>query len=213
MYLKWKGNTTKAREIIAEAFKFKECISNPILLELNVQLDIYDGNYQNALSNISLTDSDIIEGQYSTTTNSLQYAKIYSLMNNREKEYKYSDSARVILESEISKNPEDDRLYIAVGFAYARLGLKEKAIEAGKKAVELMPMNKEFYRGAYRVEDLSRIYVMTGEYKKALEQLKLLLSLPGPLSAKLVQLDPDWKPLRNLTEFNKIINTKTTEKL
>ena len=47
------------------------------------------------------------------------------------------------------------------------LGLKDKAIEAGKKAVELMPVSKEAYRGTFRVADLARIYVMLGEYDAA----------------------------------------------
>ena len=59
--MKWKGNTIQARETIAEAFQFKECISNPILVELNVLMDIYDGNYQKALSYLSSKDIDIIE--------------------------------------------------------------------------------------------------------------------------------------------------------
>jgi TolB-like protein/Tfp pilus assembly protein PilF len=206
MYLKWKGNTTEARETIAEAFQFKECISNPILFELNILMDIYDGNYQKALSYLSTRDIEIIEGQYNTTTKSLLYAKIYFLMNLREKAYKYFDSARVTIELRILQNPDDDRLYIAAGIAYAGLGLKEKAIESGKRAVELMPIDKEFYRGAYRVEDLARIYVMVGEYDAALERIGLLLSLPGPLSVKLLLLDPTWKPLWNLPEFKKIIN-------
>jgi tetratricopeptide (TPR) repeat protein len=122
--------------------------------------------------------------------------------------YKYYDSARITLESRILKNPEDPRLYSAIGIAYAGLGLKEKAIEAGKRAVELMPINKDAWRGVYRVEGLARIYVMVGEYDAALEQIKLLLSLPGPLSIEFLQLDPDWKPLWDIPEFKKI--TKVT---
>ncbi|TAL62847.1 MAG: tetratricopeptide repeat protein [Bacteroidetes bacterium] len=204
-YMKWKGNTTQARETITEAFQFKECISNPVLFELNILIDIYDGNYQKALSNLSLNSIDIIEGQYKTNTKSLLYARIFSLLNMPENTFKYYDSARIILESRILKNPDDDRLYTAVGFAYAGLGLKEKAVDSGKRAVELMPINKEFYRGVYRIEDLARIYVMVGEYDAALAQIKLLLSLPGPLSTKLLLLDPAWKPLWNLPEFKKII--------
>jgi hypothetical protein len=71
--------------------------------------------------------------------------------------------------------------------------------------VEMMPINKEALRGIYRAEDLARIYVMVGEYDAALEQIKLLLTIPSRLSVKLLQLDPAWKPLWNLPEFKKII--------
>ena len=66
-------------------------------------------------------------------------------------------------------------------------------------------MNKDTYFGVYRIEDLARIYVMVGDYDKALEQIKFLLSHPGPLSVKMLQLDPVWKPLREMPEFKKII--------
>lgn len=208
MYMKWKGNTIQARETIAETFQFNEPSSNPMIIELNVLIDIYDGNYQKALSYLSLKDIDIIEIQrYYLNPKSLLIAGIYNMMNMPEKAFEYYDSARIKLESRILKNPEDPRLYSAIGIAYGGMGLKVKAIEAGKKAVELMPISKEAYRGVFRAEDLARIYVMVGEYNLALDQIKLLLSLPGPLSAKLLLLDPTWKPLWNLPEFIRITNS------
>ena len=126
-------------------------------------------------------------------------------MDNPEKATAYFDSARIALESKITKTPEDHRLHSALGIAYAGMGQKGKAIEEGTKAVELLPMNKDAYFGIYRIEDLARIYVMVGDYDKALEQIRFLLSQPGPMSVKMLQLDPVWKPLRELPEFKKII--------
>ena len=71
-------------------------------------------------------------------------------------------------------------------------------------AVELLPVSKEAMRGPYRVEDLARIYVMVGEYDAAIDQLEYLLSIPGPLSIPLLQLDPIWHPLRNHPHFQKL---------
>jgi tetratricopeptide (TPR) repeat protein len=121
----------------------------------------------------------------------------------------YFDSARIEIESRIPDNGDDPRLYSAAGIAYAGLGQKEKAVSAGKKALELMPVNKEAYRGASRLEDLARIYVMVGEYDKAIEQIKTLLSIPSRLSVKLLMLDPTWKPLWDLPEFKEILNSGT----
>jgi hypothetical protein len=90
---------------------------------------------------------------------------------------------------------------------YAGLELKEKAIEAGKRGVELMPINKEAYRGVFRAEDLALIYVMVGKYDEAIMQIKYLLSIPGFLSTKILELDPRWAPLRNLPEFKKMMES------
>ena len=47
---------------------------------------------------------------------------------------------------------------------------------------------------------------MVGEYEAALEQIELLLSIPGHLSTKLLQLDPVWKPLWNHPEFKRLMD-------
>jgi TolB-like protein len=204
-YLKWKGNTKQVRETLSEAFKFKECVSHPLLIESNTLVDIYDGDYQKALIYLSSQDIDIIYVQFYINLKSLLTARIYNLMNMPEKAKIYYNSARNTLDSLILKDPKDSRLYSAIGITYAGLGLKAKAIEAGKKGVELMQISKEAYRGAFRVEDLARIYVMVGEYDLAIQQIKLLLSIPSRLSVKLLLLDPAWKPLWNLPEFKKIV--------
>jgi len=60
-------------------------------------------------------------------------------------------------------------------------------------------------RGPYRVEDLAHIYVMVGEYDKAIDRLEDLLSIPGPLSIPLLRLDPAWDPLRNHPRFQDLL--------
>ena len=205
MYLKWKGNTSESRATIEEAYKINEDIRDPRIFERKVLLDLYDGRYQDALTELSLKDYDIIESQFYINLKSLLYARVYVLLNLPEKASESFNSSRISLESKIQKDSDDPRLYSAIGIAYAGLGLKEKAIEAGRIGVELMPISKEAFRGVLRAEDLARIYVMVGEYDMALEQIKLLLSIPSFLSVQLLLLDPAWKPLWNLPEFKKII--------
>ena len=112
-----------------------------------------------------------------------------------------------ILGDKLIGAPDDSRLYSSLGIAYAGLGQKKEAIEAGEKAVELLPISKEAYRGTYRMEDLARIYVMVGEHEQALERIELLLSIPGMLSTNLLQLDPVWKPLENNPKFIELLET------
>ncbi len=113
--------------------------------------------------------------------------------------------SRNALEARINDYPDDSRLYSSLGISYAGLGQGEQAIRAGKMGSELLPVAKEAYRGVYRLGDLARIYVMVGEHGLALEQLDTLLSIPGVLSAKLLQLDPIWKPLWDHPEFIRLM--------
>ncbi len=49
------------------------------------------------------------------------------------------------------------------------------------------------------------IYVMVGESDAAIDQLELLLSLPGEISTPLLRLDPTWDPLRDHPRFQALL--------
>jgi len=204
LYWKWDGNTIQSRKTIEEAYQYNECKYDPLLFESTVINDIYDLNYPKAITDLSSNDIDFIFVQFYVNLKSLLYARVYSLMNMPEKAKDYYSKSKITLDSMILKNPEDSRLYSALGISYAGMGKKTKAIEAGKKGLDLMPINKEAYRGVFRAEDLAKIYVMVGEYDAALLLIKELLDMPSRLSVKLLLLDPVWKPLWNLPEFKKI---------
>jgi tetratricopeptide (TPR) repeat protein len=136
------------------------------------------------------------------------FAEIYGLTKVQELERTYYDSSRVLLEKKIIEQPDDARFHSALGIALAGLGQKEEAIREGKRGVELMPISKEAWRGTYRVRDLARIYVMTGDQSTALDLLESLLSRPSDLSGPLLRIDPVWASLRNNPRFQKLITEK-----
>ena len=133
------------------------------------------------------------------------YAQAHGLMGNRQLERAYYDSARSILEARIQQRPDDERYRSALGIAYAGLGRKEEAIREGELAVELLPMSKEAWRGAYRAEDLARIYTMVGEYDAAIDQLEILLAVPSITAVGMLRIDPTWNPLRGHPRFQRLV--------
>jgi len=85
------------------------------------------------------------------------------------------------------------------------LGDKEEAIRAAEKAIEILPILKDAYRGALRASDLARVYCMVGEYDSALDKIEYLLSIPGEISVASLKIDPAWISLRSLPRFQKLI--------
>jgi len=208
MYLRWEGDMRKAREILGNAARNnKSFLSDSLIIETNVLIDIYEGKYEDALKEISLFKFDVIQTEFYFRPKYLYNASIYGLMNKPELEHAYYDSARIFLEKRIIDFPDDQRLYSSLGIAYAGLGLDYRAISRGEKAVKLLPVSKEAWKGVYLVEDLALIYVMVGKYDDAIKQIKDLLSIPGFLSTKILELDPRWAPLRNLPEFKKMMES------
>jgi len=204
-FIDWEGNTQKARETYEEA----ELTLNPFdyddLVIGKVNLDIYDGNLRNAIDILNTTNFEVYNDQEFYYPMLLVYAKIYDLMGVDEAN-DYYDQARIFLQDKILENPNDPRYYSALGICYAGLGLKEKALEAGRNATELWPIDKDHIRGMAMIEKLALIYTMVGEYDIAFKQLDYLLSNPSDLSINRLKLDPAWKPLWDLPEFKQLID-------
>jgi eukaryotic-like serine/threonine-protein kinase len=210
MFLRKQGDVKKAREIIEKAARnIETSSSDSLIIEMNYLIDINKGEYAQALKDVSLFKYDVIQTQFYFRPKYLYNATIYGLMNKPELKRAYYDSTRIFLEKRIIDFPDDQRLYSSLGIAYAGLGLDDEAISAGEKAVKLLPVSKEAYRGVTLVEDLAVIYVMVGKYDDAIKQIKYLLSIPGFLSTKILEIDPRWAPLRNHPEFKRIIDKYT----
>ena len=206
LYLRWEGKTEKVRAVLEESPLNIDSAENPFINTF-IPLDVYDGNYQEALDRLSSKPEDI-DNLNSFIPVVLRYAYIYRYMNNKELAQAYYDSARVILENKIKEQPEDERFHGALGIAYAGLCSKEEAIREGKLAMELLPVSRhKAWKGLTRVEEMARIYVMVGEYDRAIDQLEFLLSRPGYMTVHLLRLDPIWDPLRDNPRFQKLLDT------
>ncbi len=153
-----------------------------------------------------MVSSDVLfESQFRYVLTAQRYAQIYGLMGDSERERAYFDSTRSMLEIKVQQFPDDARFRSALGIAYAGLGRKEDAIREGELAVELLPMSKEAFRGAYRAEDLARIYTMVGEHDAAIDRLESLLAVPSITAVPGLRIDPIWDPLRDNPRFQALL--------
>jgi hypothetical protein len=87
----------------------------------------------------------------------------------------------------------------------AELGDKEKAIQEGRTACDILPPTKDAVVGVYLIDNLARIYALTGEKDLALEQLDIVSKIPCGPSYGDLRLDPEWDSLRGDPRFDKIV--------
>jgi serine/threonine-protein kinase len=92
-----------------------------------------------------------------------------------------------------------------LGLIYAGLDRRNDAIREGKRAVEMLPLSKEAYRGAGLLYQLARIYVLTGDFDSAIDVLNQLLAVPSIVSVPELRVDPFWKPLAGNPKFEKML--------
>jgi tetratricopeptide (TPR) repeat protein len=205
MYLSWNANIERTIEVLEEASQKIASLDTNQIPYLRILVDIFGGNYRLAMTRLASIPSEAFDTQFYFVPKSQLRGQIYGLMGEKKREQEQYVTSRNYLENKISVEPDDSRLFSALGIAYAGLGLKEKAIQEALKGVEILPVSKEFWRGINRVQDLARVYVMVREYDKALDKIEYLLSIPGELSIPLLKIDPVWAPLHSLPRFQKLL--------
>jgi len=149
--------------------------------------------------------ADKFEDQHKYVPITLNLAQVYFLNSNNPMSRKYADSAIVELNLKVKESPADERYYSALGYAYAFKGEKSEAIENAKKALRLMPLKSEAWKGYVKKLDLAKIYVLTGEYDPGMDIIERLLTIPGELSVPLLKIDPLYDKMRDLPRFKKIL--------
>jgi serine/threonine-protein kinase len=114
-------------------------------------------------------------------------------------------AARAEQEKIVQAQPNDSRALIALGLVDACLGLKEEALREGRRAVELLPVEKDALLGVALVQHLAMIAAWVGDKDLACEQLESIIRLPGFLHYGELKLLPWWDPLRGDPRFEKIV--------
>jgi tetratricopeptide (TPR) repeat protein len=126
-------------------------------------------------------------------------ADIYSYLKNNENATIFYDSAFVSLSNDLKKDRNNFEIHSYLGIAGAGRHDKVKAIEEGKKAIDLIKYNN--FDKSDMILNLARIYTMVGENDQAVSTINYFLqnefSIPSDISINYLKLDPVWNPLLN----------------
>ena len=114
-------------------------------------------------------------------------------------------AARTEQEKIIQAQPNYSTALCVLGLIDAGLGRKEEALREGRRAVELLPVEKDAPHGADLVKYLAMIAAWIGDKDFACEQLAMAIRGPSSLSYGQLKLMPVWDPLRGDPRFEKIV--------
>ena len=114
-------------------------------------------------------------------------------------------AARAEQEKLVHANPDDAGALCILGLIDAGLGRKEEALREGRRAVELLPVEKDARSGPAMIVCLARIAAWVGDKDLACEQLVRASRLPSSVSYGDLKLMPWWDPLRGNPCFEKIV--------
>jgi serine/threonine protein kinase/tetratricopeptide (TPR) repeat protein len=111
-------------------------------------------------------------------------------------------------EKTVQAQPDYGPAWCVLGVIDAALGRKEDALREGRRAVELLPVEKDSVNGLHMIEHLAMIAAWVGEKDLACEQLAKAIRYPmypSAVSYGELKLMPWWDALRGEPCFEKIV--------
>jgi TolB-like protein/Flp pilus assembly protein TadD len=200
LHLQWRGDLVAASRALEAADRLGLDYNG--LRWLAVRIDLMAGDPESALQRLATErDSLAISDQWRLWPTDLLRGEALALNGDPAAARERYALAVERLERMVAERPGEDRIWSALGLAYAGLGRKDDAVRAARRGVELLPVEREAWRGAYRLEELARVYAAVGEPDLAIDVLEELIRRPGDFTPSLLRLDPAWNPLRGHTRF------------
>ncbi len=205
--LLWTGDIASARRIQETGKRLGKVDELDFLLNyMSYYVEMLDGRYHVALAEVNNSGTkELLNSQFEYAPSNKLRADVEYARGNLSLAMRLYDSARIQIQQKLKSSPNDERAHSALGLVLARLGRKDEAIRAGMRGIELLPVEKEAWRGSFRMIDMAKIYTTLGEYDKAIELIDRLLSIPSEVSPAMLKLDHDWKPLQKNKRFQRMI--------
>jgi serine/threonine protein kinase/tetratricopeptide (TPR) repeat protein len=129
------------------------------------------------------------------------------LTKDEDKAHAAFTAARTLQERAVQDEPDYGPPLCVLGLIDAALGRKEEAVRAGRRAVELLPVEQDAINGPLMIKYLAMIAAWAGDKDVACEQLAIAVQAPSTVSYGQLKLEPDWDPLRGDPRFEKILNS------
>src|ERR1041384_1981157 len=130
---------------------------------------------------------------------------IAHITNDEHKAQLAFAAARAEQEKTVNAQPDYAQAWCVLGVIDAALGRKEEALRESRRAVELLPVEKDSIDGLVMIKYLAMSAAWVGDKDLACEQLATAVRYPGGLSYGELKLMPFWDPLRGDPRFEKIV--------
>jgi tetratricopeptide (TPR) repeat protein len=156
-------------------------------------------NALDAFGDMPLTD-------YAVHLNRPLIEGVLARMTKRDHEARAAfTAARTEQEKIVWAQPDYGPALCVLGLIDAALGRKDEALREARRAVEVLPVDKDAINGPLMVEYLAMIAAWARDKDLACEQLAIAVRPPSTVSYGQLKLLPFWDPLRGDPRFEKIV--------
>jgi serine/threonine-protein kinase len=102
----------------------------------------------------------------------------------------------------------DSEMHADLSLAYAAKGDKAKTLEEGKRAMEIVPLQRDALRGGVNLQLIALAQVLVGAKDEAFTTLQQLLGRAADVSPGLLRVDPWFDPLREDARFKQLVSVR-----
>jgi serine/threonine protein kinase/Tfp pilus assembly protein PilF len=159
-------------------------------------------------------DALLASGEFPLETENIHFPRpfvegvIARMTNDEHRAQLAFTTARAEQEKTAKAQPDYAPGWCVLGVIDAALGRKEQALSEGRRAVELLPVEKDSISGMIIIKYLAMIAAWVGDKDLACEQLATAVRYPTSgleLSYGELKLMPWWDPLRGDPRFERIL--------
>jgi tetratricopeptide (TPR) repeat protein len=205
--LNWKADTRPLHQLIDE-IRATNPAAMPKIASQWLVCALAERDIAAAKDALLASGEFLLELQAVNFTRPFVEGVIAHMTNDEHKAQLAFTAARAEQERKVQAQPDYGPAWCVLGVIDAALGRKEDALREGRRAVELLPVEKDSVNGMVMIKYLAMIAAWVGEKDLACEQLAVAVRCPYSgmdLSYGELKLMPFWDPLRGEPCFEKIV--------
>lgn len=149
--VQWHGDVGRAKTLLASAERVPGLSDDLDLLGLNAyRLSLVERDFAGALRALDADARKTYSSPFCFFPVDLLRSQIHHLAGHADDSRRTAEKARIFLDQEIGKQPDDGRLQSALGIALALLGRNNDALRAARRGVDLTKASKDAWFGLGR---------------------------------------------------------------
>jgi serine/threonine-protein kinase len=196
-----QGDLPGARAVIAEAIKHtseKDVIVR--FATFQEMMWVLPDDLRNRVVDLQGADFGNDEGMWA-----LKVGATYRLMGDMAKAKSYAEIAARAYADKVKNFPNDAQQMELLGRSLALTDRHAEAIEAGERSLAMRETTVDAANGPYYKYQIARIYILVGQYDKAIDLIEPILSQPGDVTPGWLRIDPIFAPLKGNPRFERLL--------
>jgi serine/threonine protein kinase/tetratricopeptide (TPR) repeat protein len=200
----WKANTQPLHQLIDE-LRANDPNAIPIVAKSWLTCALAEHDAVAAANALEAMGEDSVGNETVKFSPRFLQGLIGRMLKDEAKARAGFTAARAEQEKLVRARPDDAGALCVLGLIDAGLGQKEEALREGRRAVELLPIEKDAINGTRMITTLADIAAWVGDNDLACEQLGRSSRLPSGATYGELKLLPWWDPLRGDPCFERIV--------